>query len=180
MWCGTRELSPGLAEKNVIRDSRGVGLSIGHRDTDNLIRENEISGSGKVGILFRPERGQSFAPHRNRLEHNRLTDNAPEGGAAIDVARLPRTVLRPGSQDELFVVKDGKAEVRHVDFVPTSDGSILVRSGVTADEDVLLSPAAETKDGQVVIVRAAGKTAPAPEAKVQTEPAAGAAAGSKP
>ena len=75
----------GLAEKNTVLDNRGVGVSIGHRDTDNLIRDNEIRGSGKVGVLFRRERGKAFAPHRNRLERNRLVDNAPEGGAAIDV-----------------------------------------------------------------------------------------------
>jgi hypothetical protein len=70
-------------EKNKIHDNRGVGVSIGHRDTDNLVRENEIKGSGQVGVLFRPERGKSFAPHRNRLERNKILDNAPEGGAAI-------------------------------------------------------------------------------------------------
>jgi hypothetical protein len=75
----------GLAERNTILDSKSVGVSIGHRDMDNLIRENEIKGSGKVGVLFRPERGKAFAPHRNRLEKNRITDNAPEGGAAIDI-----------------------------------------------------------------------------------------------
>lgn len=75
----------GLAEKNTILDNRGVGLSIGHRDTDNLIVDNEIKGSGKVGVLFRPERGKGFAPHRNRLERNRLTDNGPDSGAAIDI-----------------------------------------------------------------------------------------------
>ena len=32
-----------LAEKNRIEDNRSYGISIGHRDTDNLIRGNEIS-----------------------------------------------------------------------------------------------------------------------------------------
>jgi hypothetical protein len=75
----------GLAEKNRITGSRSVGLSIGHRDTDNLIRDNDISKSGKVGVLFRPERGKSFAPHRNRLLDNRITDSGAEAGIAIDV-----------------------------------------------------------------------------------------------
>ncbi len=74
-----------LAEKNRISGSRSVGLSIGHRDTDNLIRHNDIRGSGKVGVLFRPERGKSLAPHRNRLEDNRITDSGGEAAAAIDV-----------------------------------------------------------------------------------------------
>jgi hypothetical protein len=75
----------GLAEKNVIEDSKHYGISIGHRDTDNLIRDNDVRKSGKVGVLFRRERGKAFAPHRNRLEGNRITDSGPENGVAIDV-----------------------------------------------------------------------------------------------
>jgi hypothetical protein len=75
----------GVAEKNRIEDSRRYGISIGHRDTDNLIRDNEVVRSGKVGVLFRPERGQAFAPHRNRLEKNRIVDSGPDDGIAIDV-----------------------------------------------------------------------------------------------
>jgi hypothetical protein len=75
----------GLAEKNAIRDSRSYGISIGHRDTDNVIRANEIVQSGKVGVLFRAERGRAFAPHRNRLEGNRIIDSGPANGIGIDV-----------------------------------------------------------------------------------------------
>ena len=74
----------GLAEKNVI-DGNRVGISIGHRDTDNLITRNDIKTSKDVGILFRPERGKDFAGHRNRLVKNRLTDNGGPQGAAIDI-----------------------------------------------------------------------------------------------
>jgi hypothetical protein len=75
----------GLAEKNTITDSRSYGISIGHRDTDNMIRENEVRRSGKVGVLFRAERGQAFAPHRNRLEKNHIIDSGPASGVGIDV-----------------------------------------------------------------------------------------------
>jgi hypothetical protein len=74
----------GLAEKNTITGNR-VGISIGHRDTDNLITLNEIKASKEVGILFRPERGKDFCGHRNRLFKNRLIDNGGEKGAAIDI-----------------------------------------------------------------------------------------------
>lgn len=57
----------GLAEKNVFADNRSYGISIGHRDTDNTVHNNDIRRSGKVGVLFRPERGKAFAPHRSRL-----------------------------------------------------------------------------------------------------------------
>jgi hypothetical protein len=75
----------GVAEKNVIEDNRSYGISIGHRDTDNLIRDNEVVRSGKVGVLFRPERGKAFAPHRNRLEKNHIVDSGGDNGIGIDV-----------------------------------------------------------------------------------------------
>lgn len=75
----------GLAQGNTILDNRSYGVSIGHRDTENLIVENEVARSGKVGVLFRPERGKDFAPHRNRVERNRILDSGSETGAAVDV-----------------------------------------------------------------------------------------------
>jgi hypothetical protein len=75
----------GLAEKNVIEDNRSAGVSIGHRDTDNQVRDNDIVRSGKVGVLFRGERGKAFAPHRNRLENNRIRDSGPDNGVGVDV-----------------------------------------------------------------------------------------------
>ena len=74
----------GLAERNTIADSRSHGISLGHRDTDNVVRDNTVLRSGKVGILFRDE-PRSFAAHRNRIEGNRVVDTGPDDGAAIDV-----------------------------------------------------------------------------------------------
>lgn len=75
----------GLAEKNTIRGNRKYGISIGHRDTNNLICDNDIMASGVSGVLFRPERGKDFAPHRNRLQRNRIVDSGAEQGIAVDV-----------------------------------------------------------------------------------------------
>jgi hypothetical protein len=75
----------GLAEKNVIEDSRSFGISVGHRDTDNVLCDNDVRRSGKAGVLFRPERGKAFAPHRNRLENNRVLDSGPDDGVGIDI-----------------------------------------------------------------------------------------------
>jgi hypothetical protein len=38
-----------------------------------------------LAILFRPERGKDFAPHRNRLERNRIVDSGAEKGIGVDV-----------------------------------------------------------------------------------------------
>ncbi|MBL9124906.1 MAG: right-handed parallel beta-helix repeat-containing protein [Planctomycetaceae bacterium] len=82
----------GLAEHNRIADNSGHGVSIGHRDTENVIRENEIVRSGKGGVLFRPERGPDFAPHRNLLERNQIVDSGPAEGIAVDVQGATESV----------------------------------------------------------------------------------------
>lgn len=75
----------GLAEKNVCIGNRGSGISIGHRDTDNIVRDNEIRDSGQVGILFRPERGEGFSGDRNLIERNVVSNSGGDDGIAVDV-----------------------------------------------------------------------------------------------
>jgi hypothetical protein len=75
----------GLAEDNTILDIKGQGISIGHRDTDNIVRKNIVRNSGQTGILFRPERGAGFCGHRNLIEQNQIENSGPETGVAIDV-----------------------------------------------------------------------------------------------
>jgi hypothetical protein len=98
-WCWGVKF--GLAEGNRIDGNRDYGISIGHRDTDNVIRDNDVLNSGQVGILFRDEsRGKDFWPNRNRVEANRIVNSGGEEGVAIDVrgrtkeARLVGNVLR--------------------------------------------------------------------------------------
>jgi nitrous oxidase accessory protein NosD len=87
----------GLAEHNLIEGNR-VGISIGHRDTDNLITKNEIRGSKDAGVLFRPERGKDFAGHRNRLIKNRLIDNGGDTSAAIDIQGATEAIVLEGNE----------------------------------------------------------------------------------
>lgn len=75
----------GLAEKNTIEDTKTAGISVGHRDTDNLIRGNTVKRSGQAGILFRPERGQGFTGDRNTVEGNTVIDTGGDEAAAVDV-----------------------------------------------------------------------------------------------
>ena len=73
----------GLYEKNVIEDCN-YGMTFGHSDSDNLIRDNDIRRSGEAGIHFRGG-SKAFAPHRNRFERNRIVDSGGEKGVAIDI-----------------------------------------------------------------------------------------------
>src|SRR5437867_8202754 len=73
----------GLYEKNMIEDCN-YGMTFGHSDSDNLIRDNDIRRSGEAGIHFRGG-NKAFAPHRNRIEQNRIVDSGSEKGVAIDI-----------------------------------------------------------------------------------------------
>ncbi|MBI4661653.1 MAG: right-handed parallel beta-helix repeat-containing protein [Verrucomicrobia bacterium] len=87
----------GLAEKNMLTGNR-VGVSIGHRDTDNLVTGNEILQSRQVGVLFRDEKDKSFAGHRNRVENNRIVDSGSTDGVAIDVQGATEAVVLSGNE----------------------------------------------------------------------------------
>ena len=73
-----------IAENNHV-EGNDTGISIGHHDTDNIVRDNEVIDSKKIGVLFRPERGKDFTGNRNRIENNRLVDNGADGGFAVDI-----------------------------------------------------------------------------------------------
>jgi hypothetical protein len=88
----------GLAEKNTIHDNRKYGVSIGHRDTHNLICDNDIARSGVTGVLFRPERGKDFAPHRNRVQRNRIVDSGPDNGVGVDVQGQTEAITIEGNE----------------------------------------------------------------------------------
>ena len=74
------------------------------------------------------------------------------GGAPIDVLKLPASAIRPGAQDEVLVVEKGKLRVAKIVFTRTSDGSLFVRSGVSANDQVLSNPTPEAKDGDAVSI----------------------------
>lgn len=96
-WCWG--VKYGLAEGNTILDSRTYGVSIGHNDTDNLMRNNEIRGSGIFGVLFRDEnRGKDFWANRNTLENNRIIDNGAEDGAAVEIQGKTRDLILTGNE----------------------------------------------------------------------------------
>jgi hypothetical protein len=126
-WCWG--VKYGLAEDNRIAASRNYGISIGHCDTDNVMRGNEVRDSGKVGILFRDEnRGRDFWPNRNLVEKNRVTDSGEAEGVAIDLrgqtkdvgllgnhleetrAALQRVGIRVGAQVERLTMDGNRIE----------------------------------------------------------------------
>ena len=88
----------GLAEKNYIEASKRYGISIGHHDTDNIVRDNDVRTSGEVGILFRKERTAAFQGNRNRIEKNRILELTKEGGIGIDVQGQTQSIHILGNE----------------------------------------------------------------------------------
>lgn len=88
----------GLAEKNIIEGNKRFGISIGHRDTDNVVRDNDIRASGEVGILFRKEPEPAFQGNRNLIEKNRILGVTRDNGIGIDIQGLTKSVTIIGNE----------------------------------------------------------------------------------
>ncbi|MGA2499205.1 MAG: right-handed parallel beta-helix repeat-containing protein [Tepidisphaeraceae bacterium] len=68
-------------EDNLLEANGRYGISIGHKDTDNLLRHNRVIGNKRDGICFRDE-SVGMAAHRNRLEENTIENNGQAGEVA--------------------------------------------------------------------------------------------------
>lgn len=68
----------GLFEENESRGNRRYGISIGHKDTDNLFLRNRVVNNGIAGIHFRDE-SEPMAGHRNRFRGNFIAGNGRYG-----------------------------------------------------------------------------------------------------
>jgi hypothetical protein len=82
-----------LVENNAMLDNKRFGVSIGHNDTDNVVRNNEVQRSGKTGIYLRQEHGPTFSPSRNHIEANRVVDSGAENGVAVDIEGVTESVM---------------------------------------------------------------------------------------
>jgi hypothetical protein len=88
----------------------------------------------------------------NPLLANVFVRGRVRGGAAVQVLRLPRAALKGGAQDVVMVVAGGALHERRVVFVSGPDGTLLVRAGLGTDEQVMLDPPAEARDGEPVTI----------------------------
>ncbi len=75
----------GVFEENILEGNRRYGISIGHKDTDNLLQRNQVRDNFADGICFRNET-VGMAGHRNRIEDNVIENNGRDrqvGGILI-------------------------------------------------------------------------------------------------
>ena len=107
-WCWG--VKYGLAENNIIDGNKLYGISIGHNDTDNVMRNNQIRNSGKFGILFRDEnRGLDFWANRNVIENNLIENSGDDDGAGIEVTGETKDIRLVGN-----TITETRAAVRRV------------------------------------------------------------------
>jgi len=71
----------GLFEDNLLEENGQFGISIGHKDSDNLFRRNTSRLNQQNGLFFRNE-SVGMAPHRNRFEDNTIENN---GGPEVRI-----------------------------------------------------------------------------------------------
>jgi parallel beta-helix repeat protein len=64
----------GLFTDNVLEGNRRFGISIGHKDSDNILSRNVVRSNHQDGVFFRNET-LGMAAHRNRLEENVIENN---------------------------------------------------------------------------------------------------------
>lgn len=105
----------GTFEENILESNGRFGISIGHKDTDNLLRKNQVRGNHQAGIFFRNE-SEGMAGHRNRLEdnlieNNGVTKNAPgiqvrgETGDLIFKNNIIRDTRAPADQKQTIGIQ---------------------------------------------------------------------------
>ncbi|MCB1096100.1 MAG: right-handed parallel beta-helix repeat-containing protein [Verrucomicrobiae bacterium] len=68
----------GLAEGNWLENNGGHGMSIGHKDSGNVVRKNTIIGNKLGGVYWRAET-KPMAAHRVTFESNTVRDNVGWG-----------------------------------------------------------------------------------------------------
>jgi parallel beta-helix repeat protein len=110
----------GLFEGNTLEANGRFGISIGHKDTDNLLRNNRVLANGEDGIFFRDE-SEPMAGHRNRLESNIVENNG---------SKQPSAGIRVRGQTHDLVFKDNLIR----DTRP--DGQRTQKAGIRLEEKV--------------------------------------------
>ncbi|WP_269539999.1 right-handed parallel beta-helix repeat-containing protein [Cerasicoccus fimbriatus] len=96
------------------------GISIGHKDSDNLIAHNRIANNAKYGICIRSKTPQN-APHRCRYLNNVLEDNATPPDVLKELKDLLHAEENVAAQISIGANVTG-LEFRENSFIETRPG----------------------------------------------------------
>jgi parallel beta-helix repeat protein len=106
-------VSDGLVENCILSENTRYGVSIGHRDTDNIIRRCRIERNGEVGILFRSEVNEFRCGHRNHIEDCVVRDNGTkQSGIGIDIQGRTQDLTVRNTRLENTAGKNQKVGIR--------------------------------------------------------------------
>jgi RND family efflux transporter MFP subunit len=149
-----------LGENDAGLVEKGAKIQI---DTEHGAVEGTITVVlGSVDAATRRVRIEAEMDNQDkRLRAGSFVRGVVHAGAAMPVLKLPHGVLRPGGQDEVFVVTGDVLQSRHLVYAVSPEGELLVRRGLAAGERVLSAPKADTHTGErVEIVAAPSANAP--------------------
>jgi hypothetical protein len=110
----------GLFEDNLLEDNGRYGISIGHKDSDNLLQRNHVLRNSHEGIYFRDET-YPMAAHRNRLKENVILDNGTKGSAAG---------IRVRGETDGLVFESNEIRDTRADSSPTQTIGIAIEKSV--------------------------------------------------
>jgi hypothetical protein len=106
-------VSDGLVENCILSENGRYGVSIGHRDTDNIIRGCRVERNGEVGILFRKEANEFRSGSRNQIEDCIIRDNgSKKSGIGIDIQGKTRDITVRNTRFENTAGKNQKTGIR--------------------------------------------------------------------
>ncbi len=112
-----------MAEGNWLEGNGGYGMSIGHKDSDNFVRNNTMIGNAQGGVYWDAE-SQPMAAHRITFEHNTVRDNHGVGlrveGATDGTIIRGNTIEDTGGGQQTIGIRLGK----HVNQVVLEDNTI--------------------------------------------------------
>jgi len=130
----------GTFERNECLDNGRYGISIGHKDTDNLFQGNVLRGNASHGLYFRDEKTTN-AGSRNRFLENTIEDNGGSGvcvdGHTVDLTfeanvirdtrsgeeRTQRVGIQAGADSARIRAKGNRIE-NHIDADLLGDVSV--------------------------------------------------------
>ena len=134
----------GVFQGNLLEANGRFGISIGHKDTDNLIERNLVMENEQDGIFFRNE-SFSMAAHRNRLRDNTIKDNGMSGsGAGIRIRGETDGLVLEGNRIADTRKGDGKTQKVGI-LIEESVGSVLLKDNKIEADTVVLDRRTEAK-----------------------------------
>ncbi|MFC1714270.1 nitrous oxide reductase family maturation protein NosD [Candidatus Poribacteria bacterium] len=128
----------GIFEGNELRNNGRFGISIGHKDSDNVLRNNVVVGNSSHGVFFRNE-PEYTGGHRNLLENNKIQNNGASGeGSGIYIR---------GETHDITIIGNEISDTRSGDEKTQQFG---IRIGPKADRIIIRgNKIEENKEGKV-------------------------------